>query len=307
MMFHSVVIRGGGRPYRAYLLGLAIWAAAGASDARADISFVDMFRSEFLTQTSDGNSLTTQGFRFDSHLFSTGANDFSTVQLTVPGSATPLNMSQTNPTTFAFGSSLFATQALLDAAFPTGTYQFNASGASGSTSTNFMYTTDAYPQSLPFLTGTTFSQLQGVNPAAPFTFQFSPFIVNPGATTSFLFLTVFDRTTNTLAFDGGFLPSTTTSLVLPANTLVPGHDYTYELIFSDRVDIPKGPNAVFDTQFGFDLRTSGSFATATVPEPSSLLLLVQAGVGAGCLTLGRLRSRRLRGSGRCEARREAEA
>src|SRR3954471_22354934 len=116
------------RHHGPYLLGLAIWAVAGPSDARAGISFVDMFRSEFNTQTGDGNTLTTQGFRFDSHLFSTGANDFSTVQLTIPGSTTPLNMTQTNPTTFAFGSQLFATQSLLDVAFPTGTYQFNASG-----------------------------------------------------------------------------------------------------------------------------------------------------------------------------------
>jgi hypothetical protein len=290
-----------GRHFGPYLLGLAIWAVAGASDARAGISFVDMFRSEFLTQTGDGNSLTTQGFRFDSHLFSTGDNDYSAVQLTVPGSATPLDMSQTDPKTFAYGSSLFATQGLLDAAFPTGTYQFNASGPSGSSSTSFAYTTDAYPQSLPFLTGTTFSDLQGMNPAAPFTFQFSPFITGSGASASFLFLSIFDRTTNALVFNQAFLPATTTSLEVPANTLPPDHSYTYELIFSDRVTIPKGPNAVFDTQFGFDLRTQGNFRAAAVPEPSALLLLAQAGVGAGCLTAIRLRTRRSRAGGRGEA------
>jgi hypothetical protein len=283
------------RPFGASLLGLTIWAVVGVSDARAGISFVDMFRSEFSTQTGNGNALTTQGFTFVSDLHSTGANDFSTAQLTIPGSATPLAMSQTDPTTFTYGSNFFASQALLDAAFPTGTYQFNASGTSGSSSTSFDFTTNVYPQSQPFLTGTTFSSLQGMNPAAPFTFQFSPFTTGPGASASFLFLTVFDRTTNALVFNQGFLAPTTTSLVLPANTLLPDHSFTYELIFSNRVTIPKGPNALFDTQFGFDLRTQGNFLTASaVPEPSSLLLLTQVVVGAGSLGVVRLRARRSR-------------
>ena len=79
-----------------------------------------------------------------------------------------------------------------------------------------------------------------------------------------MFFTIFDYTANGFVFDAGFQPSTTTSLVLPANTLQPGRQYAYELIFSDRVFVPS-PGAIFDAQIGFDVRTMGVFTTAVAP------------------------------------------
>ncbi len=58
---------------------------------------------------------------------------------------------------------------------------------------------------------------------------------------------------------------------MPGNTLTNGHDYRYELIFSN-LNIVPSPGAVFNGQLGFDYRTTGSFSRA-VPKPTSRILL----------------------------------
>jgi len=236
--------------------------------ARGEISFVNMFRSASLTQTGDGATLASNGYFFASSLFSTGANDFNAVQLTYPGPGSPVSLAQSSPTIFAYQTANVPNQAALDAQFPTGTYAFSATGPGGPDSTSFNYSTDLYPQSQPFLTGTDYSALQGMDATAPFTVHFSPFVTGSGANESFIFFTIRDQATNMLVFDAGFQPATTTSRTLPANTLAPGHTYTYEVIFSNRVGVPS-PGANFDAQIGFDFRTTGTFTS--VPEPFGIL------------------------------------
>jgi hypothetical protein len=248
---------------------------------RAQISFVDMFRSDFLLQTGNGSSLTNVGFRFDAGLFSVNADDFSAAQMAYPGPASPVGLASITPTFFAYQSGILPSQAVLDAEFPFGTYQFNADGPAGPDSASFDYLADSYPQSLPFLTGTNFTDLQGVNPAAPFAFEFSPLVVGGPVTESFIFFTIFDQTAASLAFDAGFLAPTTTGLVLPGGTLQTGHNYSYELIFSNRQFVPS-PGAQFSAVNAFDLRTSGRFtAGAAVPEPSFLALFAGPALLAG--------------------------
>jgi hypothetical protein len=209
--------------------------------------------------------------------------------MTYPGPGSPVGLSPISSTDFRYQTPFLPNQAAMDAAYPFGTYQFNATGGSaGPASTSFNYTADHYPQSLPYLTGTDYSRLQGMNPNAPFQFHFSPFVTGTGVDDSFMFLTIFDRTTNTFAFVDSFLPPTTTGLTLAAGTLQLDHQYTYELIFSNRLLTPS-PGATFDAQIGYDLRTEGNF-TSAVPEPVPLLLLVQ---GAACSAWVLYRRRRL--------------
>ncbi len=247
---------------------------------QAEISFVNMFRSGGFIQNGDGNSLTTTGYFFSTSLTSANANDYTAVQMTYPGQGSPVNLTQTNPSLFTYQTGIYSTQAAMDADFPTGIYQFAASNTTGTDTTIFAYASDDYPQSLPYLTGTDYTDLQGANSAAPFDFHFSPYVTGSQANSSFLFFTIFDTTTSTQAYNAGFLSSTTTGLTLPANTLQPNHNYTYEVIFSNR-DLVSSPGAVFDAQIGFDLRTQGNFTTA-VPAPSgfaAFLIGVVPGVG----------------------------
>jgi hypothetical protein len=253
-------------------LMLAVWAFCSGSAVRADISFVDMFRNNAFQQTGNGNTLASNGSFFSADLTSTGANDFNSVQMTYPGPGSPTAIPQISPTAFHFQPGSFPTQAAMDAAFPFGTYQFNATNGITPATTSFQYSSDDYSRSLPFLTGTNYSDLQGMNPSQPFTFTFSPFVTGNLANSSFVFFTIFDLTTNAFVYNGGFLPATTTGVVLPANTLTPGHQFSYELDFSNR-DLVPSPGAVFAAQLGFDVRTTGVFTTAAaVPEPSAAML-----------------------------------
>lgn len=264
-------------------VGASLLLAAGRPPrAEAQISFVDLFRSQALTQSGNGSSLATSGFFFNSRVFSVNPGDFTAGTITYPGPGSPASMAPADASTLFFGSPLLASQAVMDADFPTGTYAFDVSGPSITDSASADYTADFYPQSLPFLDSTNYTDLQGMNAAAPFAFSFSPFTTGSGVDASFIFLTIFDVNTATLAFDAGFLAPTTSGLVLPANTLLPGHDYIYELIFSNRVLVPS-PGADLSAQLGFDYRTQGRFTTSAVPEPGGAVaalgfILVSASV-----------------------------
>jgi hypothetical protein len=201
--------------------------------------------------------------------------------MTYPGPGSPQALTQQSPTRFNFQTGAFANQAAMDAAYPKGTYSFTATGATTDT-TSFQYSADDYPGAQPFLTGTSYSDLQGMNASQAITLGFSPFVAGSTANQSTIFLTIFDLTTNTYAFIGNGLPHTTTSFTLPANTLAAGHSFIYELDYSNRDFVP-APGSIFAAQLGFDVRTQGDFSTAVAtPLPSSasagLMLLLGAGI-----------------------------
>jgi hypothetical protein len=140
---------------------------------------------------------------------------------------------------------------------------------------------------MPYLTGNGWSSLQGMNASAPLTLHLNPFITDPAAAAdSFVFFTVYDYNTSQFVVDDGFLPPSTTDVMLAANQLAAGHLFAYEVIYSSRVFVPS-PGANFDAQIGFELRTQGTFATA-VPEPANAALLL-AGLGAIGVVLARRR------------------
>ena len=245
-------------------LGVVI-VGGSAAPARAGISFVDMFRCDSFSQTGNGNSLTTRGSFLSLRLASTGTNDYDTVQMICHGPKSPASLARVNPTHFRYQTGFYPSQFAMDTDFPIGTYRFTATGVSGTDTTDFDYFADGYPVGLPHLTGSNYTDLQGMNARVAFTFQFSLHTPHPLADEGFVFFTIFDYTANAIVFDAGFQPFTTTSLTLPANTLLPGRQYAYELIYSDRVIVPS-PGAEFDAQIGFDVRTMGAFTTAIVPK-----------------------------------------
>ncbi|MEX2318125.1 MAG: PEP-CTERM sorting domain-containing protein [Pirellulales bacterium] len=266
---------------------LTLWAAV-ATPARADISIVNMFRNNTFTQVANGNSLTTGPSFFSASLFPTSPSEYNAVQMIYPGPGSPVNVPAFIPSEYRFQTGFFATQAAMDAAFPTGTYSFNATKASGTDTASFNYAGDAYPQTRPYLDGNSFTDLRTFNPHQPLVLQFSPLVPHPAANPAHVFFSIFEPAANTFAFVASFLPATTTSLTLPANTLQPKRNYIYELSFSDRVVVAT-PGATFNTQIGFQLRTSASFTT--IPEPASLALLA---TGLGAVALGHLRSRNIK-------------
>jgi len=273
-------------------LTAALVTAINAAPAHAQINFVDIYRTNNATQTGDSNTLTATGFYFSTNLYSVNPGDFTGATVTYPGAGSPATLVQTSPTNFLYQNGFFPTQAALDAAFPMGTYTYNTTGGTvGAASTNIVYNTDHYSTAQPFLTGTDYTDLQGANASAAFTFHFSPFAFDPSVNDQFEFFTIFDTALNTVVYDAGFLPASTPSVTIGANTLLPGRDYVYQLIDSNRVQL-SSPGAVFDGVSGSDRTTIGEFRTApaATPEPGALALLFSSGIGGGLL----LHRRRLR-------------
>jgi hypothetical protein len=247
-----------------------------ASSAQAGISNVYMGRNDSWNQTGDGNTLTSKGSFFSADLFSDSANEYDAVQMTYPGPGSPVVLPQVSPTQFHYQTGYYANQAAMDAAFPMGNYAFAASLGGGTPdTTSFTYQNDYYPSTLPYLAGTTFSQLQGMDATKSFTFQFSPFVPGtlPTNNESNIFLTIYDQTKGMFVFNDGFLPNTTTSVVVPANTLTPGDSYSYELIFDNRATGLDSPGATFSAQISYDYRADGNFTAASVPEPTAIVLV----------------------------------
>jgi hypothetical protein len=257
---------------------------------QAGIANVYMTRNDSWSQTGNGNTLTSIGSFFSQDLFSDNPNEYDTVQMTYPGPGSPVLLPQVSSTQFHYQTGYFANQATMDSAFPMGNYQFAASlGGGPPDTTNFTYQTDYYPQSLPYLTGTNYTDLQGMNAHQAFTFQFSPFVTGtlPTDNASYIFLTIYDYTKGAFVFNDGFLPSTTTSVVLPANTLTPGDSYGYELIFDNRALGLSSPGTTFSAQISYDYRADGTFTAASVPEPTTVILLVPAVMWLGSFTARR--------------------
>lgn len=132
------------------------------------------------------------------------------------------------------------------------------------------------------MTGTTYSDLQGFDPTLPFTFTWDGFASIPETTSSPLLFNIV-RTSDFLNVFNQFpLSNTSTSVLLPANTLESNTTYRFDLAY--RHDI--ATNTGFGTATGlatFSTRTFGQFTTAPAsigtPEPSSLLGLGLLGLG----------------------------
>ena len=161
-------------------------------------------------------------------------------------------------------------------------------GTAGAGSVSVNYTQNAFSSTVPALTPDTYTGLQGLDSTQDFTIGFNTDLPVAASTENDVFVNIFDAATGTPVFGQGFLPSTTTSLFLPANTLAPDTAYNIQVIFSDRISSTSGG---IDTTLGFDQDTSASFKTAAaVPEAAttvSLGLLLALGLGGMVITARR--------------------
>nr|WP_316641297.1 PEP-CTERM sorting domain-containing protein [uncultured Roseateles sp.] len=249
-----------------------------AAPARAgDIAYIDMFRNVGFMQTGNGEVLTDNGSFLSTSINTLGGDSYASASLVFPGPASPLDLPMQSSTRFGYQTGAYATKADMEAAFPQGHYEYSLQPAGAAVAASFELGDDHYAQSRPFLDGSSYTDLQGLNAAAPVTLHFSAFATNGGASNSFVFFTLYDYTLGQFVFNDGFLPATTATELLPAGTLQPGHSFAYELIFSSRQMLP-GDGTEQGAQVGFELRTSGLFSTAAVPEPQAAWLLL-AGLG----------------------------
>ncbi len=267
----------------------AVTAAAllvGATDCRAQATNMSLFWTNYYTQDSPSTPTTPSSYGFDARLFYTTAGDYATATLSGPGTVASLPLTDFPAfTVFDSANQIFTTQADRDAAYPNGLYSIATTGGSPDVVVNATKTLDAYSLTVPALTASTYTALQGLDTTQGFTFNLSPYTPSPDANEADLFLNVFDNLGNAV-FSAGFLPPTMTSIFMAANTLMAGTDYTFDIVYSDRINGTDDSSGV-GTALGFDSRTDGTFTTAAVPEPASLALLGLGGLAALAARRGR--------------------
>jgi PEP-CTERM motif len=257
---------------------------SGAQLAHAQISDFSLFWSDTFSQTN-GTTVTPTGAYFSARGFFTNPGDFDGGTLTYPGPGSPAGLSPVStpaPGYLNYQTGLYPSQAAMDADFPAGTYDMEATDSTGTNLPQDIeqnYTGTAYPLSVPALTANTFNGLQGLDPSHDFTVAFNQFLTNSLANNEFIFFDIFPLAGNSV-FDESFADPTVQSFDVPADTLLPDTAYTYQLIFSSRIDVTD------DTllEQGFDYRTVGGFETGDVPEPASIGLV---GLAAMALSMRR--------------------
>jgi hypothetical protein len=146
-----------------------------------------------------------------------------------------------------------------------------------------------FPSAVPYLTGNTYSALQGLNASQGLTLTFNGFTAAAGASFSLSNLYIYNPATGMAYYDENLLPGAT-SVLLAANTLAAGTTYDLILDYDNTVSTSNAGfgGATFMTVY--DNRDFLSFTTATtaasIPEPASLSLMA---IGAASILVVRRR------------------
>jgi predicted thioesterase len=138
------------------------------------------------------------------------------------------------------------------------------------------------PAVVPLLSGASFASLQGLDAASAHFLAFNTPFFGAGPETDLEFA-IFDVATVRVVYGSGFLPATTTGLLLPANTLAANTDYAFALGYHV-FELINGGGVEFENFTFSEFRT-----TAAVPEPATITLL---GVGLAGFGFWRRRKHR---------------
>jgi hypothetical protein len=257
---------------------LAVW----LSPAQANILFYRLFKNISYVQTSNAQPTTPSGFFAGPDVIASDPADLAAAQVTYSGPLSPLSLMNAGPGFFIFNKS-YATQAAMDTEFPppgATTYQYTISGGNLGMQTASLTTpaTNLFAPQIPFVTN--FSQLQGLDPTAPFTVTWPGYTPAMGINDPLLFFSITRISDNQSVFGIG-APNTQTSVLLPANTLQLNTAYRFELDYSSRIRVDNAGFGGAASTVAFDARVTGTFTTAVtpIPEPGSLVLLGLGGLG----------------------------
>ncbi len=262
--------------------------------ARADVTFYDVFLNNEYLQISNAQPSTAAGFFATATLSYSTAGDVANAQVATGGTPSPDTLTSTPGNNFNYEAS-FATLAGMNTAFPLGNpYTFQISGGTLGTQSALLNTpATALDSAIPFLTGSSYSNLQGLNPTSADTIGINGFSFKlVGATDSVVFLTVTRQSDNAVVFQQSFLAASTTSVLLAANTLAANTAYNVDLDYSSRVSTADAGFGTGTSILAFEQRTEVSFTTGSVPEPSSLALTLMGAAMGLAVMVQRRRSKR---------------
>ena len=275
------------------LAAVSAWAMALPA-AAADIGSIVQFRNVMFVQ--DAVIVASAGAFFTTELVAEPGFGDGLFQPGLPSGLGNIYALQAdgNGLSHSMSSAVYGSKQAMDADFAPGmpyTYAVSPLASPGVNVAEVVIQVpaDTYPDQIPHLTGQSYQQLQGHDASLSVSLSFNSFQPDAAASEAYVFFSVFDRATYQRVFDLGFAPPSQGGVTLPGGTLLPGHDYFYELIFDNRVLAPVlAGDTTFENRSNYELRTSGLFSTSAVPEPGAALMLV---VGLAGLALARRKAR----------------
>ena len=255
-------------------LGLA--ALLAGAPVRADITFYNVFKDESYTQNSNDQPTTPIGFQGSVAVNASSPTDLTGATVTSSSPLSPMTLTG-SAGNYAFGEG-FAAKSIMDTDFPNGTtYTFLINGGTfnGQTGTIATPASDQYSATVPYFTDNAFTMLQGVDASSTIHLTFNPY-TSTGLNAPLTFIGITNVGTGQLVY-GSSGSNTFSSATVAANTLAPGTTYDLDIVYSNRNATAGPPGFGNSTAFyAYDLRTDLTFTTASVPEPSALLLAGQS-------------------------------
>ncbi len=257
-----------------------------ASSAQGGITFYRGGKTIGYAQTSDSQPTTPSVFYGGFDLFAdnpldlTSARVFSTSP-TNPSPASPFVLTQYAPGGW-ISQQAYSSLAEMDAFLPNANiYGVLIEGGLSGTRLALLPApaTNLFSPEVPYFTASAFTSLNGMNPAAPFPLSWNGYTPLPGINNSPIFMSI-SRVSDGQSMIGTTVDNTTTSFLIPANTLAPNTQYTASLGYSSRI---VGIDAGFidaDSTYNFDRSTNLLFTTgaggeasgSTIPEPRGMQL-----------------------------------
>lgn len=264
------------------LAGLTVAGLVFASSARAALTFTEVARWQTFTQSSNAAPGSPNSFGFTARVFSNTANEVQNGTVKTP-LATVYNMNPSGAFVTGYSNFSFASEAALDALFPTGSYEFTlTNGPRSGDSDTIDFNDPGWADVTPHLVGTNYADLQGADVTSAISFNWSAWDTTGSYTGRQTYFTLIDVTgggTQVVPQQQGHA-DTFLSKTLAANTLVAGRTYQYTLTFGalDQSEEAEGLAPARPTAAKY-MTTSGRFTTA-VPEPGTIAVLALGVVGA---------------------------
>jgi hypothetical protein len=241
----------------------------------SDVSLLFVTKTQLYLQNSPGNPvLRPNPFAFEAGATPARPNTILSGQFTAPGAAarTLTNLGGGN---LFFDGGTFATQVLLDGAFPNGNYAFSLQTVTPVSPTTYndsvSIANNQYPTNVPKLSnGTWVSGALQIDATAGYPFSWND--IAPFVSPNRMILEILDAS-NKIVFSQIFPPDPSgfpINFTLPANTLLPGAYYTGKLTFERRQVVTVGALSKVGT---YAIETAFKIATInalpTVSGPSS--------------------------------------
>jgi hypothetical protein len=256
--------------------GLIFFLLVSALSLSAQVTYYGLEKNQFFSQTANN---TAPGGPYEDSVY-------VFVDTTAPGQAGELTATDgsvvsnlTGSSTSFAGNEFYATKSAMDAAFPSGSNTtFAVSGGSlGSASQTIPVRADDYPQEI-YVTDTAITDAQNLDANVSYTFNLG--YTGPGTSTSTALAILNSAGSDVYVANGAADQSSFLVSSSVLETLVPGEDYTVELVDFNDVDAPASggfggaPNAeAFTDTTLFTLATASS---TPVPEPSAWIMVLFA-------------------------------